>query len=56
MTVFPQPKAPGTAQVPPSTEGKSASITRWPVRSGMLPSSFSAVGRGERTGLKGSLR
>lgn len=29
MTVFPQPKAPGMAQVPPSTEGKRASRTRY---------------------------
>jgi len=28
MTVFPQPKAPGMAQVPPRTEGKRASRTR----------------------------
>lgn len=28
MTVFPQPNAPGMAQVPPSTEGKNASKTR----------------------------
>ena len=30
MHVLPQPKAPGMAHVPPSTEGKSTSITRWP--------------------------
>lgn len=29
MTVLPQPKAPGMAQVPPSTEGKRASRTRY---------------------------
>jgi hypothetical protein len=29
MTVFPQPKAPGIAQVPPRTEGNNASSTRW---------------------------
>ena len=50
MTVLPQPKAPGTAQVPPSTDGKRASMTRWPVRSGDEPASFSATGRGVRTG------
>ena len=50
MTVLPQPKAPGTAQVPPSTDGKSASMTRWPVSSGESPASFSVTGRGVRTG------
>ena len=49
MTVLPQPNAPGTAQVPPSTEGKRASITRWPVSSGASPASFSETGRGVRT-------
>lgn len=29
MTVFPQPKAPGMAHVPPRTEGNNASSTRW---------------------------
>jgi hypothetical protein len=28
MTVLPQPKAPGIAQVPPSTDGNNASRTR----------------------------
>mmetsp|Transcript_55401 Transcript_55401/g.125902 ORF Transcript_55401/g.125902 Transcript_55401/m.125902 type:complete len:215 (+) Transcript_55401:229-873(+) len=52
ITVLPQPKAPGTAQVPPSTEGKSASTTRSPVVRAVLPGSLSAVGRGIRTGQK----
>jgi len=50
MHVFPQPKAPGMAHVPPSTEGKSTSSTRWPVMSASLPGSFSPTGRGLRTG------
>mmetsp|Transcript_7003 Transcript_7003/g.9837 ORF Transcript_7003/g.9837 Transcript_7003/m.9837 type:complete len:217 (-) Transcript_7003:278-928(-) len=50
MTVFPQPKAPGTAQVPPSTLGKMPSMTRRPVVSAALPGSFSTTGRGRRTG------
>jgi hypothetical protein len=29
MTVFPQLKAPGMGQIPPSTEGKRASRTRY---------------------------
>lgn len=29
MTVFPQPNAPGMAQVPPRTDGNRASRTRW---------------------------
>ena len=40
MTVLPQPKAPGTAQVPPSTEGKRPSMTRSPVMRGTLPGSY----------------
>jgi hypothetical protein len=35
---------------PPSTEGNSASSTRWPVSSGVSASSFWATGLGERTG------
>ena len=31
MTVLPQPKAPGTAHVPPNTDGKMASTTLRPV-------------------------
>jgi len=50
MQVLPQPKAPGMAQVPPSTEGKRTSSTRWPVMSASRPGSFSATGRGLRTG------
>ena len=34
MTVLPQPNAPGMQHVPPSTDGNSVSITRWPVISG----------------------
>mmetsp|Transcript_10633 Transcript_10633/g.21141 ORF Transcript_10633/g.21141 Transcript_10633/m.21141 type:complete len:215 (-) Transcript_10633:196-840(-) len=52
MTVLPHPNAPGTAHVPPSTEGNSASTTRSPVVSATLPGSFSAVGLGMRTGQK----
>mmetsp|Transcript_2048 Transcript_2048/g.7143 ORF Transcript_2048/g.7143 Transcript_2048/m.7143 type:complete len:201 (+) Transcript_2048:934-1536(+) len=52
MTVLPQPKAPGTAHVPPSTEGKMESMTRRPVVRAALPGSFSAAGRGRRTGQK----
>lgn len=36
ITVFPHPKAPGMAQVPPCTEGSRESRTRWPVISGVL--------------------
>ncbi|CBI23618.3 unnamed protein product, partial [Vitis vinifera] len=35
MTVFPQPNAPGMAQISPKTEGKRASRTRCPVSSGV---------------------
>ena len=52
LHTFPHPKAPGTAQVPPSTDGKSPSITRSPVISGVFPGSFSVIGRGRRTGQK----
>jgi len=52
MTVFPQPKAPGTAQVPPRTEGKMPSMTRRPVVRAWFPGSFSAMGLGLRTGQK----
>lgn len=41
MQVFPQPKAPGMAQVPPKTEGKRLSNTLYPVKSGVFPASFS---------------
>ncbi|PTQ40057.1 hypothetical protein MARPO_0042s0092 [Marchantia polymorpha] len=50
MTVLPHPKAPGMAQVPPSTDGKSASSTRCPVSSGVSAGSFVADGLGVRTG------
>merc|ERR1712070_226010 len=50
ITVLPQPNAPGTAQVPPSTEGNTASSTRCPVIRGLFAASFSATGRGDRTG------
>ena len=50
MTVLPQPKAPGMATVPPWTEGKRASSTRWPTRKGLSAECFSVVGRGTRTG------
>ena len=36
--------------LPPRTEGKRASSTRWPVSRGVLASSFCATGRGDRTG------
>ena len=52
MHVLPQPKAPGMAQVPPSTDGKKVSMTRWPVTSARLPASFSRTGRALRTGQK----
>ena len=50
MTVLPQPNAPGIAHVPPSTEGKSVSSTRWPVRRGVSAMSFFATGLGVLTG------
>jgi len=50
ITVLPQPKAPGIAQVPPRTAGKRPSSTRWPVSSGSLASSLALEGRGARTG------
>ena len=50
ITVLPQPKAPGIAQVPPSTLGNITSSTRWPVSSGVFAGSFSATGLGARTG------
>ena len=52
MTVLPQPKAPGTAHVPPSTEGKIASTTRRPVVRAWLPGIFCTMGRARRTGQK----
>lgn len=50
--VLPQPKAPGIAHVPPSTEGYNASKTLYPVNKGISPTSFSAKGQGSRTGQK----
>lgn len=50
ITVLPQPKAPGMAVVPPCTQGKRASSTRWPVSRGKSAVIFSATGRGLRTG------
>ena len=52
MTVLPQPKAPGTAQVPPCTDGKMVSTTRRPVVIALSPGSFSMTGLGRRTGQK----
>ena len=46
IQVFPQPNAPGIAQVPPRTDGKRASSTLYPVRSGTSPASFSRTGLG----------
>ena len=50
MTVLPQPKAPGMAQVPPRTAGKRPSRTRWPVSRGSFARSLALVGLGARTG------
>lgn len=50
IQVFPQPKAPGIAQVPPCTEGKRESRILYPVKSGILPASFSAHGLACLTG------
>ena len=50
ITVFPHPNAPGMAQVPPRTEGKSVSSTRCPVSSGTEAFNFCTTGRGLRTG------
>lgn len=44
MQVFPQPKAPGMAQVPPRMEGNIASRTLWPVIRGTSPANFSTIG------------
>lgn len=40
MHVFPAPKAPGIAQVPPKIEGNIASKTLWPVIRGVSPANF----------------
>ena len=50
ITVFPHPNAPGMQHVPPSTDGNSVSMMRWPVISGWFPGSFSITGRELRTG------
>merc|ERR1712187_509416 len=50
ITVLPQPKAPGTAAVPPNVTGKSASQTRSQVSNASFARIFSTTGRGERTG------
>ena len=52
IQVLPHPKAPGIAQVPPSTEGNKLSKTLCPVNRGTLPLNFSAKGLGYRTGQK----
>ena len=52
ITVFPHPNAPGMQHVPPSTDGNSVSMMRWPVISGWFPGSFSITGRELRTGHK----
>ena len=49
MTVFPVPKPPGTATVPPSATGKRKSKMRCPVRKGRLASRRARTGRGRRT-------
>jgi len=46
----PHPKAPGIAQVPPKTDGKSESKTLYPVNKGTLPANFSALGLAYLTG------
>jgi len=50
MTVLPQPNAPGTALVPPNTEGKIPSMTRCPVKRGVLAAKDSVTGLDSRTG------
>ena len=52
IQVFPQPKAPGIAHVPPNTDGKSESKILYPVSNGTSPTSFSANGLGSLTGQK----
>ena len=46
MTVFPEPKGPGTQAVPPSAMGKKASTTRCPVLIGTLGAKRLVTGRG----------
>lgn len=50
MQVFPQPKAPGMAQVPPKIDGNIASSTLCPVIKGVSPANFYTIGRGCLTG------
>ena len=50
IQVFPHPKAPGIAQVPPKTEGKRESKTLCPVKRGTFPANFSAQGLTYLTG------
>ena len=50
VTVFPLPKGPGIAAVPPFAIGNMVSITRHPVISGSAGSNFSLMGLGLRTG------
>jgi len=50
IQVFPHPKAPGIAQVPPNTVGNKASRTLCPVNNGVLPASFSLTGLAYLTG------
>ena len=48
--VFPVPKPPGTAAAPPFAIGKSVSITRWPVISGIDAGKRSFTGLGTLIG------
>jgi len=50
VTVFPLPKGPGIAAVPPFAMGNRPSRIRWPVMSGIVGFIFSVTGRGTRTG------
>ena len=49
-TVFPEPKGPGIAAVPPFATGKSASRIRCPVTRGVSGINFSTDGLDTRTG------
>jgi len=48
--VFPHPKAPGIAAVPPKTVGNKASNTLYPVINGLFPANFSLTGLAYLTG------
>ncbi|OPX65759.1 MAG: hypothetical protein A4E29_00009 [Methanomassiliicoccales archaeon PtaB.Bin134] len=50
VTVFPVPKPPGMAPVPPLVSGNRVSSTRCPVMSGSSGAIFLAKGRPRRTG------